>query len=69
MEDQATDRVHRIGQGKPVTVYRLITSNTVEEKILRLHSTKRDLADSLLTGTDSSGKLSLKDLLALISEP
>ena len=68
VEDQATDRVHRIGQQRPVTVYRLVTENTVEEKILRLHETKRDLADSLLDGTDSSGTLSADDLLALISE-
>ena len=68
VEDQATDRVHRIGQQRPVTVYRLVTENTVEEKILKLHETKRDLADSLLDGTDTSGKLSAEDLLALISE-
>ncbi len=68
VEDQATDRVHRIGQQRPVTVYRLVTEDTVEEKILKLHETKRDLADSLLDGTDSSGKLSADDLLALISE-
>ena len=68
VEDQATDRVHRIGQQRPVTVYRLVTENTVEEKILKLHETKRDLADSLLDGTDSSGKMSADDLLALISE-
>lgn len=68
VEDQATDRAHRIGQTRPVTVYRLVTENTVEEKILKLHETKRDLADSLLDGTDSSGKLSAEDLLELISE-
>ena len=68
VEDQATDRVHRIGQQRPVTVYRLVTENTVEEKILKLHETKRDLADSLLDGTDSSGALSADDLLALIGE-
>ena len=66
VEDQATDRVHRIGQQRPVTVYRLVTENTVEEKILKLHETKRHLADSLLDGTDASGKLSADDLLNLI---
>jgi SNF2 family DNA or RNA helicase len=40
----------------------------VEEKILKLHDTKRDLADSLLDGADTSGKLSAEDLLALIAE-
>ena len=68
VEDQATDRVHRIGQQRPVTVYRLVTENTVEEKILKLHETKRDLADSLLDGTDASSKLSAEDLLSLISD-
>ena len=68
VEDQATDRVHRIGQQRPVTVYRLVTENTVEEKILKLHDTKRDLADSLLDGADSSGKLSADDLLALLAQ-
>ncbi len=66
VEDQATDRAHRFGQQRPVTVYRLITENTVEERILKLHETKRDLADSLLEGADSSGKLSADDLLNLI---
>ncbi|MEZ5307406.1 MAG: DEAD/DEAH box helicase [Pyrinomonadaceae bacterium] len=68
VEDQATDRAHRIGQTRPVTVYRLVTENTVEEKILRLHSAKRDLADSLLSGTEGIGKLSVEDLMALFVE-
>jgi len=68
VEDQATDRVHRIGQQKPVTVYRLISQQTIEEKILKLHAQKRDLADSLLAGTNVSAKLSAKDLMKLLSE-
>lgn len=43
-EAQATDRAHRIGQTRPVTVYRLLTRGTVEEKVLRLQAKKRDLA-------------------------
>ena len=66
VEDQASDRAHRIGQKRPVTVYRLITENTIEEKIIKLHDNKRELADSLLKGTDASSKLSAKDLLDLI---
>jgi SNF2 family DNA or RNA helicase len=66
VEDQATDRAHRIGQNKPVTVYRLVTEGTIEEKILKLHEQKRDLADSLLTGADVSARLTADDLLSLI---
>ena len=68
IEDQASDRAHRIGQLRPVTIYRLVAKNTIEEKILRLHSTKRDLADSLLDGTDQSARLSTADLLNLLRE-
>jgi SNF2 family DNA or RNA helicase len=66
VEDQASDRAHRIGQQRPVTIYRLVTKHTIEEKIVQLHHLKRDLADSLLAGTDSSGKLSTQELLALM---
>ncbi|MFD2257480.1 SNF2-related protein [Luteolibacter algae] len=55
-EAQATDRAHRIGQTKPVTVYRLLTRGTVEEKVVELQSTKQALADSLdenVTPTDA----------------
>jgi SNF2 family DNA or RNA helicase len=66
VEDQASDRAHRIGQNRPVTVYRLVTENTIEEKIIKLHNTKRDLADSLLEGSDQSAKMSLDELMTLI---
>ena len=68
VEDQASDRAHRIGQQRPVTIYRLVAQGTIEEKIVELHRHKRDLADSLLEGTDSSGKLSSDELLRLIRE-
>jgi superfamily II DNA or RNA helicase len=66
VEDQASDRAHRIGQTRPVTVYRLITAGTIEEKIVQLHARKRDLADSLLEGTDMADKISADELLALL---
>ena len=66
VEDQAAGRAHRIGQLRPVTVYRLITKNTIEEKIIKLHQDKRDLAGDLLEGQDIGGKLTDDDLLALI---
>ncbi len=66
VEDQAADRAHRIGQKRPVTVYRLVTTNTIEEKIVRLHQEKRDLADSLLEGADVSARVSAEELLELI---
>ncbi|MFK7799905.1 MAG: DEAD/DEAH box helicase [Aureispira sp.] len=68
VEDQASDRAHRLGQKRPVTVYRLIAENTIEEKIIKLHEDKRDLADSLLEGTDASSKMSAADLLELIKQ-
>jgi SNF2 family DNA or RNA helicase len=49
VEDQATDRAHRIGQDKVVTVYRLIARDTVEEKILKLSAKKRALVSNVLT--------------------
>lgn len=66
VEDQASDRAHRIGQQRPVTIYRLVAKGTIEDKIVGLHQTKRDLADSLLTGSDVSGKISTDELLSLI---
>jgi SNF2 family DNA or RNA helicase len=66
VEDQASDRAHRIGQERPVTVYRLVVKDSIEEQIVALHKEKRDLADSLLEGTDSAGKISAKELLGLL---
>lgn len=66
VEDQASDRAHRIGQQRPVTIYRLVSQGTIEEKIVDLHRQKRDLADSLLQGADVSGKMSTAALLRLM---
>ena len=68
VEDQASDRAHRIGQQRPVTVYRLVAKDTVEEKILTLHQQKRELVDGLLEGSDQGVRLSASELLKLMSE-
>ncbi|ANV84169.1 hypothetical protein AWQ21_07140 [Picosynechococcus sp. PCC 7003] len=68
VEDQASDRAHRMGQQRPVTIYRLVTKNTIEEKIVDLHRHKRDLANSLLEGTDAGGQLSTDELIRLLQE-
>ncbi|WP_421946577.1 DEAD/DEAH box helicase [Phaeodactylibacter xiamenensis] len=66
VEDQASDRAHRMGQQRPVTVYRFVSEDTIEEKIVQLHQNKRELADQLLSGTDVSAKLSVDDMLSLL---
>ncbi|MDP1559602.1 MAG: DEAD/DEAH box helicase [Nitrosomonas sp.] len=68
VEDQASDRAHRMGQKRPVTIYRLVAKDTIEDKIVDLHRHKRDLANSLLKGGDISGKMSVKDMLELIGD-
>jgi SNF2 family DNA or RNA helicase len=68
VEDQASDRAHRMGQRRPVTIYRLITQNTIEEKIVALHQHKRNLADNLLSGNDTATKFSVEDMLNLLKE-
>ncbi len=68
VEDQASDRAHRIGQTRPVTIYRLVMRDTIEEKIVDLHGAKRDLAENLLDGSDMTGKMSADELLALLRE-
>jgi len=68
VEDQASDRAHRMGQTRPVTIYRFIAKNTIEDKIVALHQHKRDLANSLLEGSGSASKLSPSDMMALLQE-
>ncbi len=67
VEDQATDRAHRIGQTEAVTVYRLVATGTIEESILALHESKRALMAALMDGTGSSAALSADELVALIA--
>ncbi len=68
VEDQASDRAHRIGQTKPVTIYRLISQSTIESKIIALHQDKRDLAEQILAGADTPTTISAEELLKLITE-
>jgi len=71
-EDQATDRAYRIGQKKPVTVYKLVAKGTVEERVLKTLASKRDVADLLLgeesgsTMTIAQAARSASSLLSLI---
>jgi superfamily II DNA or RNA helicase len=68
VESQATDRAHRIGQDKPVFVYRLIAADTVEERITQLQAQKRELADALYdeSGQSLAAALGPQDWLALV---
>lgn len=61
---QATDRAHRMGQKQAVTVYDFVTKDTIEEDILKLHQSKRGLANSLLEGGEQVGRLDAQELLA-----
>ena len=67
-ETQATDRAHRIGQTRPVTVYRLLSRHTVEEKVVRLQARKRDLAGIIdETGEADTSPLTVEELQVLLS--
>jgi superfamily II DNA or RNA helicase len=66
VEDQAADRVHRIGQERPVMVYRLVAEATVEERILLLQRRKRELARAALDGADGAAGIGREELLELL---
>ncbi|MGL5398993.1 MAG: DEAD/DEAH box helicase, partial [Plesiomonas shigelloides] len=68
VEDQASDRAHRMGQTQPVTVYRLVAEDTIEEKIVALHAEKRELADKVLSGQSQVDKLDSELLYQLLTE-
>jgi SNF2 family DNA or RNA helicase len=66
VEDQAADRAHRIGQDRPVMIYRLVSRETVEERILALQARKRAVAEAVLEGTDHATSITREELLALL---
>ncbi len=68
-EDQAMGRAHRIGQQRPVTVYRLVTAGSVEERIVALHQDKRALADGILEGQDQGRPIGAAELRELLGDP
>jgi SNF2 family DNA or RNA helicase len=68
VEAQAIDRAHRIGQSQKVFAYRLIARETVEEKVLELQTTKRELADAIINADNSLIRsLGREDLELLLS--
>ncbi len=67
VEDQATDRAHRIGQLRPVTVYKIVAKGTIEEAILDMQGRKRELVANLLSGTGDGPQLSTEELMGLLA--
>jgi superfamily II DNA or RNA helicase len=66
VEEQAADRAHRFGQERPVMVYRMVTKDTVEERILALQDRKRRIADVALGEANQAGGITREELLALL---
>ena len=68
VQNQATDRAHRIGQKNVVNVYKLIVKDTIEENIMKLQEKKRELADQILEGEGLNGSsLTREELMELLS--
>jgi superfamily II DNA or RNA helicase len=67
VEDQAADRAHRIGQERPVMIYRLVATDTVEERILELQLRKRAIGEAALGDAAAAASLTREDLLALLA--
>lgn len=67
VEDQASDRVHRMGQTEPVTIYRLVCEQTVEEKIVALHAQKRELAEGVLGDQNQVAQIDAEVIKGLLT--
>lgn len=67
-EDQTMGRAHRMGQQRPVTVYRLVNQGTLEDRIVALHQNKRALAEGILEGGDGMALPSTDELIGLLKE-
>lgn len=65
-EEQATSRAHRMGQTEPVTVYRLVTRGTIEEAVLSMHASKKELASAVLEGKATAKAITSTELLELL---
>ena len=68
VEDQAAARAHRIGQARPVTVARIVTEQTIEEKVLALHGRKRKLYEDVVADADGAGTLDVETISALLED-
>ena len=66
VEEQAADRAHRIGQEKPVNVYRIVSEKTVEEKVLKLQDRKRQIADAALHNASQAASITKEELMSLL---
>ncbi|MEY4581959.1 MAG: hypothetical protein RL701_6662, partial [Pseudomonadota bacterium] len=66
VEAQASDRAHRLGQQRPVTIYKLVNAASIEERVLALHDRKQALAEELLSGSSEATRLDPRALLALL---
>ena len=66
VEEQAADRAHRIGQEKPVNVFRIVSENTVEEKVLKLQEKKRMIANAALHNASQAASITKEELMSLL---
>ncbi|MBO1110216.1 DEAD/DEAH box helicase, partial [Plesiomonas shigelloides] len=68
VEDEASERAHRMGQTQPGTVDRWVAEDTIEEKMVALHAEKRELADKVLSGQSQVDKLDSELVYQLLTE-